>query len=489
MFKHIRPLIRHPTTLAIMAILLFGISAYITYQHDPTPPTFAQVGLSEREVFNKVFNFAAKQLQTSAWAQPTQTFYSVEEILNFVYVPIGQYLRTSAGGGGTSQAWPDITSGTNTNTLVMGTGGSLSTSGTGTINANRFNGNTTISIADGGTGLSSASDDNIMVGNGTTWQLKALPNCTDTAGQHLNYTAATNTISCGTTGTGGGGTGAFADLTGGTNTTAAMVVGSGGTLGYTGSGTIDASKLGGSDAANYAKLAGGGQQIVTGTQNVARTNTLTIVANEVELNCDTTDIGLVTGITATLNIKLPVCTGSNPREEQEIEFRLFSAAQQGLTYNAAFTNENGLDLPTFTTGDGVRYDRIKFRRNNTTNKWGLVAKTMGSEPGITTLATNVTYTCPHLTSRSCEMTNTEAAGTVTIAIPSGGTPVNGKQLVFKIKCTNAQNITLTTGAGAFIPSPNVPLTGITCPASGTSFTAMAVEYSTVFSAWQLYATN
>lgn len=61
----------------------------------------------------------------------------------------------------------------------------------------------TLAVASGGTNLTSASDDSVMVGNGTTWQSKAISNCTDTAGNHLNYTASTNTFSCGTSGGGG----------------------------------------------------------------------------------------------------------------------------------------------------------------------------------------------------------------------------------------------------------------------------------------------
>lgn len=50
-----------------------------------------------------------------------------------------------------------------------------------------------------------ASDDTILNGTGSsaaTW--KSIPACTDTAGNHLNYDAATNTFSCGTTGGGSG---------------------------------------------------------------------------------------------------------------------------------------------------------------------------------------------------------------------------------------------------------------------------------------------
>ncbi len=50
----------------------------------------------------------------------------------------------------------------------------------------------------GGTGLSAAADDGVMVGDGLAWQSKAIPACTDTAGSHLNYDSATNTFTCGT---------------------------------------------------------------------------------------------------------------------------------------------------------------------------------------------------------------------------------------------------------------------------------------------------
>jgi hypothetical protein len=55
-----------------------------------------------------------------------------------------------------------------------------------------------LSASRGGTGLSAATDDGVMVGDGSAWQSKAVPACTDTAGNHLNYDAATNTFTCGT---------------------------------------------------------------------------------------------------------------------------------------------------------------------------------------------------------------------------------------------------------------------------------------------------
>lgn len=51
----------------------------------------------------------------------------------------------------------------------------------------------------GGTGQTTAPDDDVLVGTGTAWGLKALPNCADSGGNHLNYVTSTNTFSCGST--------------------------------------------------------------------------------------------------------------------------------------------------------------------------------------------------------------------------------------------------------------------------------------------------
>lgn len=63
----------------------------------------------------------------------------------------------------------------------------------------------TLPVANGGTNLTAASDDNVMVGNATTWQSKAIPDCDDTGGNHLNYDTTGNAFSCGTSSSGGGG--------------------------------------------------------------------------------------------------------------------------------------------------------------------------------------------------------------------------------------------------------------------------------------------
>ena len=61
-----------------------------------------------------------------------------------------------------------------------------------------------ITVLKGGTGGTTAPDDNLMIGTGTVWTRTTIPDCPDTGGNHLNYVQSTNSLSCGTSGGGGG---------------------------------------------------------------------------------------------------------------------------------------------------------------------------------------------------------------------------------------------------------------------------------------------
>jgi hypothetical protein len=50
-----------------------------------------------REILNKVYNRATNVLQITPWAGGGVPFMQDSEILNAVYVPVGQYLRMSGG--------------------------------------------------------------------------------------------------------------------------------------------------------------------------------------------------------------------------------------------------------------------------------------------------------------------------------------------------------------------------------------------------------
>lgn len=53
----------------------------------------------------------------------------------------------------------------------------------------------TLPVANGGTNLTASSDDNVMVGNGTTWQSKALTDC-DAASSAVTYDTTSNAWGC-----------------------------------------------------------------------------------------------------------------------------------------------------------------------------------------------------------------------------------------------------------------------------------------------------
>lgn len=58
----------------------------------------------------------------------------------------------------------------------------------------------TLPVSNGGNGAAPGADDQVLVSSSTSagaWA--SVPNCTDASGNHLNYTASTNTFSCGTT--------------------------------------------------------------------------------------------------------------------------------------------------------------------------------------------------------------------------------------------------------------------------------------------------
>ena len=289
-------------------------------------------------------------------------------------------------------------------------------------------------------------------------------------------------------GGGGGGPTAFSDIQSGSNTSAAMTVGTGASLDVVNSGTINATHLGGTVATGYATLAGNQTLLSTFVKPLIVTQTIS--SNAFAINLATTRIAVVPALSAGVTVSAPTTSGSFPYDGQETTIVFLpSSAPQSITWNAAWSARGGLALPTSVLGDNDTISWVKFAYVASIDKHVMLATTLGVEPNITTLTSSTTYTCPHLTSRKCKMTMTGAAGTVTIAIPSGGTPTDGKQLSLWIKCTNLQSLTLATGAGAFIESPNVPITGLSCPAGGASYTAIGAEYDAGLDRWQVLATN
>lgn len=73
--------------------------------------------------------------------------------------------------------------------------------------ANAFFPSGTLETGIGGTGVGTPAEDQVLVGNGTTFQLKTLPSCSNATNDKLLYNSTTNAVSCGTDQTTGGGSG------------------------------------------------------------------------------------------------------------------------------------------------------------------------------------------------------------------------------------------------------------------------------------------
>jgi rubredoxin len=138
-----------------------------------------------------------------------------------------------------------ITGGTNTATLLVGTGGTLNPSGGGVINANELNGAAPTTSA-GVAATNSSGQVVTAVASSINTLIQGLTGCS-TSG--YVYVPASGTCVTQTSGT------AFSAVTAGTNT-AALVVGTGGTFTYSGTGVINANEINGQSTPTSSTVLG-----------------------------------------------------------------------------------------------------------------------------------------------------------------------------------------------------------------------------------------
>jgi fibronectin-binding autotransporter adhesin len=195
---------------------------------------------------------------------------------NALVMGTGGSLGTSGSGTITATAAPfsGITAATNANALVMGTGGSLDVSGTGTVRATTTpTGGLLFPGSGSGTATVKAS---ATAGTPTVTWGTGTGTPAVTASSPLSINTTTGDISCSSCTTGSL---AFSAITAGTNANA-LVMGTGGSLGTSGSGTITATAapFSGITAAtnvNALVMGTGGSLDVSGTGIVRATTTPT----------------------------------------------------------------------------------------------------------------------------------------------------------------------------------------------------------------------
>jgi hypothetical protein len=204
--------------LGISVILFFALhvgykSVYVVEDQQVSTLNEAdaqQAMQTVRTIFNNVWDKANQRLMTTPGVGAQGVFETTETIMNNVWDQANNMLRTSGGGGGSGDFSSNTASSVDSEVVVFsGTAGKTGKRAAGTGVAHLTSGVLSVSnvllasevtgalpLANGG-GLTTAIDDNVVIGNGTILQSKALPDCADGVG-HLNYSTATNTLSCGT---------------------------------------------------------------------------------------------------------------------------------------------------------------------------------------------------------------------------------------------------------------------------------------------------
>lgn len=162
-------------------------SAWVCGTVTPGSGTVTSVGLTMPAIFSvtgspvtgsgSLAASLATQTANLVWAGPSTGSPAAPTFRSLVY----NDLPTSAAAAGT---YPKVT--INAQGIVTGTATqiTLTTDVTGAL-----------PLANGGTGLNAASDDSVLLSNGSAWEAKAITNCSTA----ITYTAATNTFGCSST--------------------------------------------------------------------------------------------------------------------------------------------------------------------------------------------------------------------------------------------------------------------------------------------------
>jgi len=299
--------------------------------------------------------------------------------------------------------------------------------------------------------VNSSSDQTIVTTAPATASWASLPNCLDSSGQHLNYNVSTHAFSCGTTGASIGSV-PFSALSSATNTSAAMLVGSGASLAPTGTGTLTANAYSGQIAdANLpsdAVRTGAGATFGAYSYDFSAASTRPLQVGTISGLPATCAVGqLYFATNATAGQQIYECSSSNNWTQQlnsgTGSSPAFSALTGGTNSTAAMLVGTGASLApsgsgTITangySGTLSASNMPAFTGGDATSSSGSTALTLNSVNGSSGTCGDATHVCQITTNTKGLVTGqssvaiTGAGSTITTfdaLLPMGGCPASG----------------------------------------------------------------
>ena len=252
--------------------------------------------------------------------------------------------------------------------------------------------------------------------------------CTGYTNGGVLTTDASGNVICGNDDGGAGGSSAFTDITSGTNTTAAMIVGTGASLNYSGIGTINASSfagLSGTTGTTGQILTSGGGAAPTWqniTSNLTAGTDISITGTTNATINDTSTLNTVTGRGATTVNTITVgnlidsgLTASKP---------VFTDANKQLTSTGTLgADQGGTGFGSYAVGDLLYADTTATLAKLADIATGnvLISGGIGAAPtyGKVTLGTHTTGNyVSTLTGTANQITASASTGDITLTIPS-----------------------------------------------------------------------
>jgi hypothetical protein len=253
--------------------------------------------------------------------------------------------------------------------------------------------NAAVTVGQGGTGQTSYTDGQLLIGNSVG---NTLTKAILSAGSGISITNGNGSISISASGSGTvtsvSWTGGIVSVANPTTTPAFTIAGTSGGIPYFSSASTWASSAalaanalvigGGAGAAPATTTTGTGvltalASAVNTSGGLATTSRVVVIADgtSITMNVDTTDMATQANTQAVGTLTINAPTGT-PYNGQKIMLRLLSTNIQTFSWNAIFAGSTDLGLPTVSTGSS-KYDYMGFIYNSTAIKWQMISKNFG----------------------------------------------------------------------------------------------------------------